>query len=81
MEHFVGQYDIGRKCFLVGKAFAESAESLEKFPTSVLGNPNGNSLVGTVALRLRPLVACTASSRRMVTSRARALPNKTSVPL
>ena len=54
MEHFVGQYDIGRKCFLVGKAFAESAESLEKFPTFFIG---------------------------MVTSRARALPNKTSVPL
>ena len=27
------RYDIGRTCFLVGKAFAESAESLEKFPT------------------------------------------------
>ena len=37
MEHFVGQYDIGRKCFLVGKAFAESAESLEKFPTFFIG--------------------------------------------
>ena len=34
-------------------------------PLSVLGNPNGNSLVGTVALRLRPLVEGAVKRRIM----------------
>lgn len=60
--------------------FLSSRKASKRSSFSVLGSPSGSSLERTGSLRFLPRLVSLASSRRITTSRAVALPKRTSLP-